>query len=197
MSRSRGAEADERRQAFVDGLRVTMAERGYDGASVAVVAREAGLAPGLLHYYFPSKRALLIALIADLGTSLHRRVAQRLADARGPAERLRAVVHAALALGDDADPAAVRCWVWAGAEALRHPEVAEAWSRQIDALLDLLTDEFMAASVEEPEAAASALLAALVGCWQLGTAAPGRIPAGRAAATVHRMLDGLLAGEDS
>jgi AcrR family transcriptional regulator len=39
-------------------------ERGYESTSVARIAREAGMAPGLVHYYFASKDALLVA-VAD------------------------------------------------------------------------------------------------------------------------------------
>ena len=50
MARPRNTE--ERRRQIVDGLRLVMAENGYDGASVQAVAKAAGLTAGLVHYHF-------------------------------------------------------------------------------------------------------------------------------------------------
>jgi len=41
------------------------AEHGYHEATYAQITREAGVARGLAHYYFPSKEALLIAILEE------------------------------------------------------------------------------------------------------------------------------------
>ena len=43
-----------------------IAERGYEAATMREVASRAGVSPGLLYRYFPSKRAVVLALYNDL-----------------------------------------------------------------------------------------------------------------------------------
>ena len=187
------AVTDDRKQAFIDALRRCMAERGYEGATVGAVARDAGLTPGLMHYYFPSKQALLLALLDDLAAHLQRRLGQASAEAAAtPEQRVRQVVHAALAVGDGSDPAAVRCWVHAGAEALRQDAVREVWSAHMQTLTAALAKDLAQAGSPEPAADAAAVVSAILGAWQLGTAAPGIVPPGTSATAVDRLIDGLL-----
>ncbi|MEU6342703.1 TetR/AcrR family transcriptional regulator [Streptomyces sp. NPDC046977] len=59
----RAARGADRRAAIVQAALEVIAERGYRGASLAAVAERAGLTQqGLLHH-FPSKEALLIAVL--------------------------------------------------------------------------------------------------------------------------------------
>jgi TetR/AcrR family transcriptional repressor of bet genes len=161
----------DRRQQLLDALVDVMAERGWSGASVARIARRAQLAPGLVHYYFDRKLDLLLALAERLRHTLSERI-----DA-GPGD-LRGVIDAALAL--PGDPAAVRCAVVLGAEAVRDPEVREAWGAVLRWLRDQLEVHM------SDEARASALLAAIVGSWQLG-AMGCPPPTGTAADAVHAL----------
>ena len=46
---ARPSNTEERRQQIVQGLLRVMAERGYERASIAEIARAAGLTPGLVH----------------------------------------------------------------------------------------------------------------------------------------------------
>ena len=64
-----------------------LAEQGYDAATIKAIAREAGVAPGLLHYYFTNKDELLVEVLRDISrrsTETMREVVERL-----PAEQLR------------------------------------------------------------------------------------------------------------
>lgn len=59
------ARGDESRAAILDAAKKLFAEHGFRGTSLASVASAAGLSqPGLLHH-FPSKYALLLAVIED------------------------------------------------------------------------------------------------------------------------------------
>jgi AcrR family transcriptional regulator len=42
-----------------------LSERGYEATTIKAVAQAAGVAPGLIHYYFASKEDLLIAVVED------------------------------------------------------------------------------------------------------------------------------------
>ncbi|MEN0061566.1 MAG: TetR/AcrR family transcriptional regulator [Myxococcota bacterium] len=166
-----------------------VAERGVPRATVADVARKADITPGLVHYYFPSKQALVHALfdslVADFGA--------RLETVDGPEAVLRGFVDRALALGDDADPEGVRAWVWLSAEALHDEGLAERWQAQATVWLDQLTNAFDQVGADDAAGLAGAVLSGVLGAWQLGTVAPGALVPGSAARVQRRFLDAILA----
>ena len=54
----------ERRHAIIDGAGRVFARDGYEGASMAQIAREIGVSKGTLYNYFPSKAALFSGVIS-------------------------------------------------------------------------------------------------------------------------------------
>ena len=64
-------QTDERRRQLLEAGTRVFTERSYDDASMADVARAAGISKGLLYHYFPSKRDLFVATLeaaaAELG----------------------------------------------------------------------------------------------------------------------------------
>ena len=194
----------ERRAQIVQGLLQAMAERGYGGASIQTIARAAGLTPGLVHYHFESKQQILIELVRSLSDGLRARYERRARSARDPWKRLNAFIDAHLALGDDADPQAVACWVAIGAEALRQAEVRQVYEQALRADLELLQGIVVEVldheEIPRRHAAriAAGLLAAVQGSYQLAAVAQ-VTPAGFAAPSVRAMAQGLIraAGEES
>jgi AcrR family transcriptional regulator len=60
-------DSTSRREHLIDaGLRV-FADHGFHGATTKLLAAAAGVAPGLLYHYFPSKEHLLLAVIRERG----------------------------------------------------------------------------------------------------------------------------------
>jgi AcrR family transcriptional regulator len=57
---------DERRGQILDCARRLFSERNYDAVSTIEIAREAGVARGLLHHYFGTKRELYLEVGRDL-----------------------------------------------------------------------------------------------------------------------------------
>src|SRR5580765_7746250 len=53
----------EKAARIVDAMRRSVAQRGVAGSTFDVVAREAGVSRGLLHYYFGSKEELLAEVV--------------------------------------------------------------------------------------------------------------------------------------
>lgn len=195
----RPSNTDTRRQQIVEGLLEVMAARGYERASIAEVARAAGLTPGLVHYHFKDKQEILLGLVEHLAGRLQGRLEARLAKAgASPRARLDAFLDAHLALGDDADPKAVASWVALSVEALRQVEVRQAYERVVASELEQLEGLVRAALAEEhgssagARAIAAALFAAIQGYFVLSATAPSVTPAGSAAAAVKRMAEGLL-----
>ena len=69
-SASRLKDRAGRRVEIVAAARAVMAREGYANTSTRDVAREAGIAPGLLHYYFPSKEGLLLEVVSTMGREM-------------------------------------------------------------------------------------------------------------------------------
>jgi AcrR family transcriptional regulator len=53
----------EKAQRIVEAMRTSVGKRGAAGSTFDVVAREAGVSRGLLHYYFGSKERLLVEVV--------------------------------------------------------------------------------------------------------------------------------------
>jgi TetR/AcrR family transcriptional repressor of bet genes len=58
-----GVDDDGRRSQIVRAAAAVLGRQGYAETSLKDVAREAGVAPGLLHYYFESKEELLLEVV--------------------------------------------------------------------------------------------------------------------------------------
>jgi AcrR family transcriptional regulator len=65
------------------------------------VAREARVSQGILHYYFASKRAILVAALDIVMDDLDQRVAALSRGARDARARLRAVIRGCLGVAED------------------------------------------------------------------------------------------------
>lgn len=192
----------QRRAEILQAFLEVLAGGGYQGATIAAVARAAGLNAGLLHYHFERKLDMLIALVAELSDRVEERANAKLARAGAdPERRLAAYVNAHVALGPGADPQAVAAWVAIGAEAIRQPEVRAVYQRAVAARLarfEELFREVLRARGRRTHAAprmAAAVLAAVEGAYQLSVAAPEALPKGFAAPALKRMIQGLLGEE--
>ncbi len=196
---ARPSNTEERRRQIVQGLLRVMAERGYERASIAEIAKAAGLSPGLVHYHFTEKQEILLTLVEQLAARVRERVKARVERVKGGARaQVEAFLDAYLAMGDDADPASVAAWVTISAEAVRQPEVRAAYEKVVHADLAHL-EELIAAILgrRRSRAVAAGLFAAVQGYFVLAAAAPGLVPPGSAASTVKRMAAGLLDVTDS
>jgi len=89
--------APARRDAIVRATVRCLARDGYARLTMKRVAAEAGVAPGILHYYFRDKRAILAAAADRVTRDLDRRVAAEARGARDAWARLRGLVRAGLA----------------------------------------------------------------------------------------------------
>lgn len=191
MPRPRNTET--RRQQIVDGMLEVLADNSYERATIASIARAAGLTSGLVHYHFSSKQAILLALVEQLAEKLQARY-RALASHDDPLARLDAYLDSRLSLGTGADRSAVACWVAIGTEALRQSEVATVYQdfmlKQRAELEELLSP--LCPDPEHSRRGAAALLAVIEGSYQLATSVPGLLPEGTAAASVKAMARGLI-----
>lgn len=184
---SRRPNTDARRAQIVAALLGVIARQGYEKATIQAIAREAGLAPGLIHYHFENKRAILVALVSAMAAAARERFEAVLGEARRADERLRAYLQARLGLGEGATPDAVAAWVMIGAEAVRQPEVREVYAAAVAAeraLLETLLAQAMrerGRRAQEAPLLAAGLVAMIEGAFQLSSAAGEAMPRGYAA----------------
>lgn len=190
----------ERRAEIVDALLRVMADQGWAKATIARIAREAGLTPGLLHYHFPSKQAILLELVHRIESEHETRMKKVSAGAKTPTERVKAMVLAYLKAGDEEDASAMASWVTIVAEAIRQPEVRDAFSEAIvrltapmrTAIQEGLDSGDFKVGVLDAEACAAGIMACVQGYYNLGVAARNTVPRGSAAPASLRMVGGLL-----
>lgn len=195
MARSRNT--DDRRSQIVSGLRRAMAERGYEGATIAAIAEAASLTPGLVHYHFKNKQEILLELLRNLADVWGKRAATP-ATSGDPRTRLGSLIDAWLAVDDTADSDAVACWVTLGAEAVRQPEVRELYDSVLregtaaleNAVQSVLNSEGRRA--DQSRAIAAGLMASILGYLQMGIVTRSIVPLASAAGTLRMMAFGVI-----
>lgn len=57
--------ATQKREKIIHAANKVMSEKGYEKASIKDIAIQAGITPGLVHYYFRNKEEILIALLTE------------------------------------------------------------------------------------------------------------------------------------
>jgi TetR/AcrR family transcriptional repressor of bet genes len=83
-----------RRKQLVEAAISVIHEQGFASATVARIARRAGVSAGMVHHYFESKDDLLFATMRHLLAELRADAVARLARAAGPDQRIRAIIDA-------------------------------------------------------------------------------------------------------
>lgn len=194
----RPTNTEERRAEIVLALSRVMAREGYERATIALIAKEAGLGAGLVHYHFESKAEILQSLVEGLSAGAEARIEARIATRSDAMEKLDALLDALLARGDGEDVDAVACWSLIGAEAVKDANVRKLYGRFVTRLADRIATLFEAAcheagrSAEGKKAVACALVAMIEGYFALAAAVPDTIPVGSAAKMARRAARGLI-----
>lgn len=184
----RPSNREERRRELLAAFARVLAEHGYAGATIAAVAAEAGVAPGLVHHHFDSKTELASGLLVDLVSRFRERV--RGYERDGDGDPLLAYVHGALALDERADLTAARCWVGLFAEAVRNPTLFAQMRRLIDTEMGAIQQRSRG---ELSTHEAGCVLAFIIGALVLGAFAP-RKTAGFAAPGLVELVAAMRGG---
>ncbi|MBC8036315.1 MAG: transcriptional regulator BetI [Rhizobiales bacterium] len=88
-----------RRKQLVQAAIAAIHEHGFTNATVARIARGAGLSPGIVHHYFADKDELLFETMRSLLGELRRDAVARQRQALTPRQRVNAIIDASF--GDD------------------------------------------------------------------------------------------------
>lgn len=191
---ARPSVTEERRLQIVLAMKRVVGRAGLEGASIAEIAREARLAPGLLHHHFDSKRAMTLMLIDVLELEAIRQLDPATSVGKGtPADTLDGALERLLGRGAGADPAAVGCWVSLSVEALRDAEVQRRYSLALGRLRNRFEELLGGLPPKRRKEGAAAIIALLNGYFILSASAPDLVPKGSAARTARLMTAALVA----
>lgn len=96
-ARRRGTDEapSQRRSQIIAAATSVLSRQGYTDTSLKEIAREAGVAPGLLHYYFDSKEELLLEVVQLLERELKESWQSAVRGIEDPLERIVAALDAA------------------------------------------------------------------------------------------------------
>ncbi len=204
MGRPRNTE--DRREQIVRGMMRALVAHGYAGATMQHIAKAAALSPGVLHYHFDSKEAILLATLDAIAQTLRARMATYLTRHQATPwwhhdvqRELAAYIDAHVALDDAHDPLLIAAWAALGAEALHHEALraryAQAVARDMDALRQLIARWLqLSASAQgaQPQPLTATLYAAIQGHYQLALTCPDAIPRGSASTSLMQLAHALL-----
>jgi AcrR family transcriptional regulator len=154
----------EKAQRIVEAMRASVGKRGAAGSTFDVVAREAGVSRGLLHYYFGSKERLMVEVVRSDCDARVAALEENLATATSADEFVAFLVQTLEAFLSD-EPGQSLLYEMLSAsrrsEEIR-AELAELYRRWRAQLADALRDkqrEGVVALDAEPEAVAALLFA--------------------------------------
>ena len=125
------------RQRVLDAALTCFARSGFHGASMQQVCAEARMSPGAVYRYFPSKVAI-IAAIVEAERARHVALFEHLAAADDPVEALASIGVDTLA-DMLAKPTASLC-AETLAEAIRNPEIRAIFDRMYREAVDAISD---------------------------------------------------------
>ena len=159
---------EQRRRQILRAAGQCFAEKGFHQASMAEIAKAAGLSMGLLYRYFANKDALVMAF-AELSRANSVALFESLAASTDPKRDLAGIVDALL--GEALDPALLRLQMEVMAEACRN-------------------DALMAALRREDALARGALLESIEALRKRGLAKPA-VPAPALVELLNALFEGL------
>jgi TetR/AcrR family transcriptional repressor of bet genes len=190
----RPSNTKQRKQEIVDALLRVMAERGYEKASIQAIAKEAGLAPGLIHYHFKTKQEILLELVNWIAASAVARLEKMEKEVTDPWDKLSAFINARLATGGTELPEVVSAWVVIAGESIRQPEIKKIYQslieQQLNFLKQLIADVWESKSAKSKEVVhlSAIIIATMEGAFQLSATANEVMPQNYAAESVFEII---------
>lgn len=98
MARTQAADYDERKEAIVNTAAALFAREGYNGASVADVAKRGKISKSLIYHYYESKDDILYDVMISHVRALEAAAKEAVAGADPPERKLRELTHRFMAL---------------------------------------------------------------------------------------------------
>jgi AcrR family transcriptional regulator len=105
MARTRASDFEEKQHSILKSAAAVLAEQGMDKASMAQIANHCQVSKALLYHYYPSKDALIFAIIHTHLVELEAALAAAAGSGRAPEDELRVLVGVVLQQYRGADDA--------------------------------------------------------------------------------------------
>ena len=191
------APSDLRSAMILASVRRAFMDKGFDGASMQDLAREAGMSVGNFYRYFPSKSAIIEAIITGDMADLERDFSAIIGSG-DPMQSLRQTI--ARHVEDNLCDGQGQLWAEITAVALRKPEIAQIMGRMEIGLNHYLTNVFAITSglplaeVAERFASHASLVVMMVKASAMQACKTGQRPADLTAlvlSTINRTLDDI------
>lgn len=185
-----------RRRQIIAAARACIHRDGISQASTHRIAREAGVAPGLILHYFDDKDALLVETFRSMYREFTADMRRRLTRARTPQDRLIALLEAQIS-PETLTPEAVSTWL-AIYSTLRNYPILQRIEHTFDCRFHSnLRHALMGMGLPRPEAQeiAEELAIFIDGLWQ-NVANPVTLTPERARDLLYRYLNKRLPGHD-
>ncbi|MCG3464020.1 transcriptional regulator BetI [Xenorhabdus bovienii] len=156
-----------RKQQLIDATLAVVNEVGMQDASIAQIARKAGVSNGIISHYFKDKNGLLEStmryLLHQLGVAVARRL--RLLDNATPAQRLKAIVEGNFD-ASQISSAAMKTWLAFWASSIHQPNLYRLQQVNERRLYSNICVEFRRVLPKtEARLAAQGLAALIDGIW--------------------------------
>jgi AcrR family transcriptional regulator len=98
MARTQAADYDERKEAIVETAAALFARDGFNGASVADIAKRGKISKSLIYHYYQSKEDILYDVMISHVRALEAAAREAVAGDAAPARKLRELSHRFMAL---------------------------------------------------------------------------------------------------
>ena len=131
---------DVRKQEILDGAIRVFAEKGYDKATIASIAKELNISQGLCYRYFPSKEEIYYAAIEKYADLIAEEYLQRKHSASSLAERIDGIAQsiARLTAAERKDPALYALFHGSNSEMLHNTLLLKVASRILPSIQETL-----------------------------------------------------------
>src|SRR5215211_7747345 len=113
---------DIRREQICRSAADVIAERGFPGSTMRLVAENAEVSTGMLNHYFSNRAEMLLETLVFVSRGMHARCKAAIVDVPPGEQRLRALLKSALPT-DRQTNVAWRVWIAAYGEAVRSDEL--------------------------------------------------------------------------
>ncbi|WP_232664926.1 TetR/AcrR family transcriptional regulator [Pseudonocardia sp. TRM90224] len=184
---------DERREELITATWRTIRKLGIAGATTREIAKEAGIAHGLLAYYFADKNAMLEAALDRAYVVAAEQLVARISDLTGVAA-VRETLLAALPIGDNRPEVEVLVASWGAmvtdeAQRTRRYTSFREWRDTVRLLVAAAVAAGEMTAEQTPGEIADALVALADGLTLHAVMAPADYPAQRLVATVDKAIE--------
>jgi len=198
LGRPPAVDSAETRAQILAAARSAFAQRGYDATTNKEIARAVGITTGAIYHYFTSKTELYAAVYGEVQEFVYTAFESAVVDHRSFADRVSAVLDAAVAVNRQ-DPSISAFVVGVAGEVQRHPELGphvEPYRHRARVFLGRLVSEAAANGEFAPDvdpAAVADMAQAVLGGLATFSSTTGDTDRHRAASTmVQRLLAGTL-----